>query len=57
LKEILEHALLNAETQQEVAPSRHMVLVARMAIEALLMASQAKRHRHQNQTPPTDGQT
>ena len=57
LKELLEHAQLNAEIGQAIAPSPDMVKVARLAIETLIFASETKHHRHQNQAPPTDGQT
>jgi len=43
VKEILDHALLNAETHQTGAPSPEMIVVARKAIEGVLMVSEAKR--------------
>jgi hypothetical protein len=43
LKEILDHALLNAETHQTGAPSPEMVAVARRVIEMTLRVSEAKR--------------
>jgi len=57
LKEFLEHALLNAETSQAVAPSPEIVTSARTAIETLIAASEVKRLRLENLPPSVDQQS
>lgn len=43
IKDILDHALLNAETHQAIAPSPQMHVVARKVIEETLRVSEMKR--------------
>ena len=52
LKELLEWALLNLETNQEFAPSSDIVVAARLLVEALIYASETKRRRFENRPPP-----
>jgi hypothetical protein len=50
IKEIFDHALLNAETHQTGSPSPDMVAVARKVIEMTSTVVEAKRS--QRQRPP-----